>query len=223
MSYQQINDIIREAAIAAGVRKVNKGKPYERHRIMITHGFRKLFKKRCRQAHVDPIIIERLMGHTSGNPKDGITKLMMTYDPEEWEEMQQEFETAIPNLTITKDAITQAKLEEAEAKLKSVPTLEDLQQQIRSMQTHFELLIGTGALDHAIGNDGGISDNEKSDMLKRLLEQRKQEIYKMHENHFQHDTEENPVAATFLEASLPSSSSSDNNTTRRRKSKAKTN
>jgi len=45
---------------------------------MMTHGFRKLFKKRCRQAIVDPIIIERLLSHESGSPKDGITKLMMT-------------------------------------------------------------------------------------------------------------------------------------------------
>jgi len=78
ISEPQISDIIRDAAIAAGVRKVNKGEPSKRHKIMITHGFRKLFKKRCRQAKVDPIVLERLLGHKSGNPKDGITKLMMT-------------------------------------------------------------------------------------------------------------------------------------------------
>lgn len=194
MSYQQINDIIREAAIAAGVRKVNKGKPYERHRIMITHGFRKLFKKRCRQAHVDPIIIERLMGHTSGNPKDGITKLMMTYDPEEWEEMQQEFEKAIPHLTITKDAITQAKLEEAEAKLKNVPTLEDLQQQIGAIQ----LMIRTGAMDPFIieqqqqkqkqnqqrhGNNNSNNSNNEigQSILERDLELQKNENKRLKE------------------------------------------
>ena len=87
--------------LAAGVRKVNKGEPFKRHKVMLTHGFRKLFKKRCRQAKVDPIVLERLLGHKSGNPKDGITKLMMTYDPEDWVEMQAEFEKAIPNLTIT--------------------------------------------------------------------------------------------------------------------------
>jgi integrase len=48
---------------------------------MLTHGFRKLFKKRCRQAKVDAITLERFMGHKSGNSRDGITKLMMTYDP----------------------------------------------------------------------------------------------------------------------------------------------
>ena len=78
LSDDQITDIIREAAIAAGVRKVNKDQPFKRHRVMLTHGFRKLFKKRCRQAKVDAIVLERLLGHKSGNPNDGITKLMMT-------------------------------------------------------------------------------------------------------------------------------------------------
>jgi len=131
ISYQQISDIIRDAAIAAGVRVVNGGDPYTRHKVMITHGFRKLFKKRCRQSKVDPIILERLLGHRSGNPKDGITKLMMTYDPVDWEEMQAEFEKAIPNLTITKDAIVQVELEKVKQQLKNVPTIEQLQADLK--------------------------------------------------------------------------------------------
>lgn len=84
LSENQISSIIRNAAIAAGVREVNKdGDHTKRHRVMITHGNRKLFKRRCRQAKVDPIVLERLLGHKSGNPKDGISKLMMTYDPED--------------------------------------------------------------------------------------------------------------------------------------------
>lgn len=135
ISDEQTADIIRDAAIAAGVRKINEGQPFKRHNVMMTHGFRKLFKKRCRQAKVDPIILERFLGHKSGNPKDGISKLMMTYDPEEWAEMQAEFEKAIPKLTITKDAITQTKLEEAEAKLKNVPAIENLQGKIEKLES----------------------------------------------------------------------------------------
>jgi integrase len=101
ISDHQINDIIRIAAEAAGVRVPNEGTPFKRHKVMLTHGFRKLFKKRCRQAKVDAITIERFMDHKSGNSRDGITKLMMTYDPEDWAEMQDEFEKAIPILTIT--------------------------------------------------------------------------------------------------------------------------
>jgi hypothetical protein len=128
VSDEQITDIIRNAAIAAGVRKVNKGQPFKRHSVMTTHGFRKLFKKRCRQAKVDLIILERLLGHKNGNSVDGVTKLMMTYDPEDWTEMQEEFEKAIPNLTITKDAMIQAQLEETKTQLKNVTTTDDREQ-----------------------------------------------------------------------------------------------
>jgi hypothetical protein len=128
ISDDQITDIIRNAAIAAGVRKVNKGQPFKRHRVMTTHGFRKLFKKRCRQAKVDLIILERLLGHKNGNSMDGVTKLMMTYDPEDWAEMQAEFEKAIPNLTITRDAMIQAQLEETKIQLKNVTTTDDREQ-----------------------------------------------------------------------------------------------
>lgn len=138
ISYQQISDLVRSAAIAAGIRKVNKGEPYKRHKVMNTHGFRKLFKKRCRQAKVDPIIIERLMGHESSNPRDGVSKLMMCYDPEDWAEMQSEFQKAIPNLTITKDAIIQAELEKTKEQLRNVPSMERLQAQQQSMQEQLE-------------------------------------------------------------------------------------
>ena len=134
ISDHQITDIIRSAAIAAGIREVYEGEPFKRHRVMITHGFRKLFKKRCRQAKVDAIVLERLLGHKSGNPNDGITKMMMTYDPEDWLEMQAEFEKAIPNLTITKDAAIQAELEQARAQLKNVPTIEQLQAKVKEAE-----------------------------------------------------------------------------------------
>jgi len=111
ITYNQISDIIREAAIASGVRIPNKGQPYKRHKVMITHGFRKLFKKRCRKAKMDAILLERFLGHTRGNPKDGVNKLMMIYDPEDWNEMEQAFINVIPELTINKSAKLQAELE----------------------------------------------------------------------------------------------------------------
>lgn len=150
ISYEQISDIIREAAIASGIRTVNKGEPYKRHTVMITHGFRKLFKKRCRQAKVDAIVLERLLGHTSGNSKDGVTKLMMTYDPEDWEEMEQEFEKAIPHLTLSKDAKLQAELDRAKEELRNVPTVEklqaDLQKEKMEREQLYELLYKQGVI-----------------------------------------------------------------------------
>ena len=141
ISENQISSIIRKAAVAAGVREVNKnGDHTKRHKVMITHGNRKLFKRRCRQAKVDPIVLERLLGHKSGNPKDGVSKLMMTYDPEDWSEMQAEFEKAIPNLTKTKDAMIQAELEKAKAQLRNAPAIEQIQAQQQSMQYQMKKL-----------------------------------------------------------------------------------
>jgi len=74
------------------------------------------------------------MGHKNGNSKDGISKLMMTYDPQDWAEMQQEFEKAIPNLTITKDALIQAELEQAKAQLRNAPTIEQVQAQLKKAE-----------------------------------------------------------------------------------------
>lgn len=126
-----ISDIVRDALIEAGLRVVNKGDPYKRHKIMVTHGLRKLFKKRCRQSGMDRILIERFMGHRGGNPKEGITQLMMTYDPEDWEEMEQEFIKAIPHLTITKDAKIQAELE------KTRKEVEQKEQEKTQLQAEF--------------------------------------------------------------------------------------
>jgi hypothetical protein len=171
ISYEQTGDIVRDAAIAAGIREVNKGQSFKRHKVMVTHGFRKLFKKRCRQADVDLIILERLLGHKSGNPKDGITKLMMTYDPEDWVEMRAEFERAIPHLTIAKDAIIQAKLEEAEAQLKKMPTIEELeakhQEQFKKLQEEVTSLRETNIMAFQMLQDEiNVRQKEKLEKLE---------------------------------------------------------
>lgn len=108
---ETISWLVRQAAITSGIRTVNKGQQYKRHRVMVAHGFRKLFKKRCRQAKMDAIILERFMGHRSGNTKEGITKLMMIYDAEDWLEMEEQFIQAIPHLTLSKDAKLKNELE----------------------------------------------------------------------------------------------------------------
>lgn len=49
ISDSQISDIIRIAAEASGIREPNEdSNPFKRHKVMLTHGFSKLFKKRCR-------------------------------------------------------------------------------------------------------------------------------------------------------------------------------
>lgn len=54
--------------------------------------------------------------------------------------MQAEFEKAIPNLTITKDALIQAELEKAKAQLRNAPTIEQIQSQQQSMQYQLKRL-----------------------------------------------------------------------------------
>jgi len=117
LTEERISDIVREAAIKAGIRVVNKGQKNKRHKVAIAHGFRKLFKKRCRQAGMDAIILERFMGHRSGNPREGMTSLMLTYDPADWTEMEQQFIKVIPHLTLSREAKLEAEKAELENKL----------------------------------------------------------------------------------------------------------
>jgi hypothetical protein len=94
---RQISDV----AVAAGLRKVEKGAKHgKRNENMLTHGLRKFFRQQCRRAGVDPIVTEYLMGHKNGDLKYGISKLMMTYDPADEDELLKEYLKAVDYLTI---------------------------------------------------------------------------------------------------------------------------
>jgi hypothetical protein len=72
ISDKQITHIISNAAIAAGVRTVMKGTdPSKRHRVMITHGNRKFFKKKCRQAKVHPANTRKAAGSQKRQSQGG--------------------------------------------------------------------------------------------------------------------------------------------------------
>lgn len=94
-------NIMRRIFLNAGLREIEKGKKWNRKENMLTHGLRKFAKRNMRKAGMDPLIIEYLMGHQSGDLKMGVTKLMMTYDPAEDGELLTEYMKAIPNLTIS--------------------------------------------------------------------------------------------------------------------------
>lgn len=79
------------------------GSARQRKENMLTHGLRKFAKRQMRKSGMDPVLIEYLMGHKSGDIEMGITKLMMTYDPSEDSELLTEYLKAIPNLTINSD------------------------------------------------------------------------------------------------------------------------
>ena len=99
-----IEGAIERAAKNAGLRFTNKGGgPDKRKETMLTHGLRKFFKQQCRRAGLDPIVIEWLVGHKSGEAKIGISKLMMVYDPAQEDELLTEYLKAVDNLTINEE------------------------------------------------------------------------------------------------------------------------
>lgn len=88
--------------VKAGLRSVTPGNA-SRKENMRTHALRKFFKQQCRRAGVDPLVIEWLVGHRSGEAKIGITKLMLTYDPADEDELLSEYLKAVDNLTISEE------------------------------------------------------------------------------------------------------------------------
>jgi len=139
---------ISNVAVLAGVRQANKnGGPSQRHKIMLTHGLRKFFKKQCRRAGVDAVNLEYMVGHKTGNPEFGVTSLMMTYDPAIEDELLKEYLKAIDNLTIDPANRLQKQVKELEVKAKAGEKVEAL-----------EKIVADGAMK----NDA---------MLKRLAEQ----------------------------------------------------
>ena len=119
---------VSNAAVAAGVRaKKENGGPHQRHKVMLTHGLRKFFKKQCRKAGVDSINLEYLVGHKTGNPEFGVTSLMMTYDPAIEEDLLKEYMKAIDNLTIDPANRLQKQVKELEVKAKKADQVEHLE------------------------------------------------------------------------------------------------
>lgn len=119
---------IATVAVTAGVRPANKGGgPHQRHKVMLTHGLRKFFKKQCRKAGVDAISLEYLVGHKTGNPEFGVTSLMMTYDPAIEEELLREYMKAIDNLTIDPANRLSKQVKELEVKAKAAEKVEALE------------------------------------------------------------------------------------------------
>ncbi|GEM_PF-3296928 len=120
LSKRTIMGLIDETFIEAGVRSREKGGKYNRKEVMLTHGLRKFCRQQMRRAKVDAIIIEYLLGHDSGDPRAGVTKLMMTYDPEDEPEVFAEYCKAVDSLTIYDEHRLKAELKEKDRKLKSV-------------------------------------------------------------------------------------------------------
>jgi integrase len=135
---------IAYVAQAAGIRTVEKGGgPSKRKKIMLTHGLRKFFKRQCRRAGVDPVNLEHLQGHKHGDVGAGVTKLMMTYDPADEQELLQEYLKAIDFLTIDSSkrlekensVLMQSLSTEMEVKDRQI---QDLQKKMEALQVQQE-------------------------------------------------------------------------------------
>jgi hypothetical protein len=95
-------------------------------------------------------------------------------------EMQAEFEKAILNLTITKDAMIEAELEKTKSQLKNVPTIEEIKAKMESMQRGFEVMIKSGVLDPLIQNGAGFGEDDEEEkrttMGQLVRKRRRQEL-----------------------------------------------
>ena len=83
--------------------------PRKRKEIMMAHGFRKFFKTQLVKAKVDPELRELLLGHSKRKLDHVYTRLTP-------DEVQQEYEKAIDNLTIGPNNRLQKKVTELEQK-----------------------------------------------------------------------------------------------------------
>lgn len=148
---------IATIAVTAGVRPANKGGgPHQRHKVMLTHGLRKFFKKQCRRAGVDPVNLEYLIGHKHGSAEFGVTSLMMTYDPAIEDELLKEYMKAIDSLTIDPANRLSKQVKELEVKAKAADKVEAL-----------EKIVADGTVRH----DAVVKQlAERDDRLKKLEE-----------------------------------------------------
>ncbi|HEV8404499.1 MAG TPA: hypothetical protein VGQ13_01205 [Nitrososphaera sp.] len=106
----------------------------------INHSLRKFFKSQLRKVGVDPLLIEYLMGHKSGNVKEGVTRLMATYDPADSTELMKAYAKGVDNLIIFSANKLKVENEELRRKLNEVPTVESLQADLQKEQEKSERL-----------------------------------------------------------------------------------
>jgi hypothetical protein len=109
---------------------------HKRSELYLAHGFRKFFKTRCEMAGVKPIVIEELMGHTTG--------LAGKYFRPTDNEKLQEYKKAISDLTISEE--NKLRLQVKEEKTNSQKQLEKITSEIDSIKEAMARVIAKGEL-----------------------------------------------------------------------------
>jgi len=110
-------NIMSRMMVRAGIRVRSHDR--KRKPTMLNHGFRKFFFRQLGRSGVDPVVREFLMGHKTGNPELGVTKLMMVYDATEENDALLGYVKAIDNLTIFTENKLQMEVSELQQKVLS--------------------------------------------------------------------------------------------------------
>jgi integrase len=108
---ETVSSLIKIVAYKAGLRTKSANR-FERKETMLNHGLRKFFFRACAKAKIDPVIREFLMGHKIGDIKTGVTKLMMTYDATEDNDVLQAYSQVVPYATINEENRLKVKVSE---------------------------------------------------------------------------------------------------------------
>ena len=113
----------------AGIKKEKVGK--NRYNISMAHGFRKFFNTQLNKAHVDHNVIEKMMGHKN--------ELKGLYNDAETLDLFEEYEKAIPHLTLLeknrqKAIIDELKNRSVRDEVMLTKEIIDMKQQMESME-----------------------------------------------------------------------------------------
>lgn len=111
---ETVSSLIKIVAYKAGLRQKNANNRFERKETMLNHGLRKFFFRACGRAKIDPVVREYLMGHKIGDIKTGVTKLMMTYEATEDNEVLTAYKDVINYLTINDEYRLKTQLKQTE-------------------------------------------------------------------------------------------------------------
>jgi len=121
--YQYFRDTLRRCGL---LRRDSSGRGYQIH----VHSLRKFFKTRLEAAGVNPLLIERWMGHTLGSVAQAYYRPSMEEILEEWGKAEKAL-TIFGNTNISEKLLIQERLREIEEALE---TIEKLKTQITRHQ-----------------------------------------------------------------------------------------
>ena len=139
-----VKRLVEDALKAAGLRKLQPGR--RRHEFQANHGFRKWFKSVC-EKNMKTLHVEMLLGHDTG--------LNMNYYRPSEKELLEEYQKAVPDLTIIEEA-------------KAPPEMHDVRERLTRLES----------LNKALTKEVGERDSKIESMIKDMAKlKEKAEVY----------------------------------------------